>query len=1361
MCGIRNREPAKLLVLAGAGVLFLGWAALHIGRLAGDQNGLIRFVLTWLFAFLVFFRRKPARDAAAPRTWLVMAAGGLGVAMVAGGIVFSVGQFEWLGLVFLLYACLRWSLPAEYSRDIVLSLFVLYWAHPLPGQIFTAFQLTMQRMSVVGAEWFLHILNVRVWADGLVLRTGVSTFDVPAWCSGMRTATTVFLLALGLGIVKRLKPRECAVAVSAAVVQALILNVLRVSAMVIFSPKVGEGSGAEWLHDTAGLIVITGVGLVYVELLLWGRRRRRRAAMAETPDAKEVWQLSEYPPFWRWVLIHRTGIVVGAAGAVLAAGLVFKSRGYHRAQMYKDVAVLLRDSGDVEAAERLAWRVHGLVPDDVEWLFETLRMLVIRGKFAEVLTQLGDKSWPEPGRNVEADILRSYCLMGLDRIEEAAVIVDCLPESVKVGDPRVAMVLAETGYRAGDATKTAESVVAASRWMPNTGRIRALYPFLRHHRRWRAITKSDVRMPYRDAGQAMAAAEAYMNINRSAVVADLALHGMESWPDDPRVLEPLFYMALRRGAGPWEDRFGAHLTRSIRNMADIDGLYKLFPKCAALSRPDLVWTVYRRVAELDKTHPALFMCLARYGDKWFTFRKRHLGMGAPDARETVELGAAYLAAGGLGHWRDMWNMVPHGAGLVGVGRGEVRKRFLGPALEEFGRRDEAGLLSDAMWFEYIRAMEMAGKEDGALDKLKEMAATRPELADRCRILASEMLERRGDWEGVYEVLRGYEEEERPRLQAILRLCAAQTKLKLSIASMHTARRAVRAFPDSSLATAMLGRTLLNNNMPEEALRVLEPQRARRYRFLDILEVGALYMTERYAEMREFCRVRLLPEMPVRDRRQRLVLPHAEFAAMWYRTSIPSETDFAHNAKALKTRVGRLRSPFLRKMSEAWLRDFEDGDEQEDGDERVARWLACGRGRVEKATALNQLMLLLCREKQLTRARDVAGRAVKLLPESPVLWRILIGLSGGDMDVVRAARKSCPADSEIWLAELVVRTQRARGRADSEDEEEDEEEDERIEGWVLEMVKEAVRKGCYTPAAMVRAGDYLLRGGMRRAGAVAVRDGIRRARRLVPAYVLGVRCALEEKDRLWALECTQRAIESMLDPDPLLHEVLVRLKTTEKGLETDGGLVQALKALRSHYPHSPRWAEMSGYVRFKRGGWEVVEAMYEMIAAVEAGSTNRMPYLIAAEAARQSGNTDRSVEMLKKGLKRYPDDLAMLNNLALVLAQVDGAVAEAEGIAEVLLERASDKPEVLDTVALVYMSAGKDDRAEEVLSRMLELVQAGTRLWFRGKMHLAEIALGRKERDRAKALIELILKQSRGIPNEDIVTANRLLERCRE
>jgi len=69
-----------------------------------------------------------------PGAHLVRAAMLGGTLATVGGLIFGVHQFEWLGVVLVLYACLRWALPARFSLDILLALFLVYWIHPYRGR---------------------------------------------------------------------------------------------------------------------------------------------------------------------------------------------------------------------------------------------------------------------------------------------------------------------------------------------------------------------------------------------------------------------------------------------------------------------------------------------------------------------------------------------------------------------------------------------------------------------------------------------------------------------------------------------------------------------------------------------------------------------------------------------------------------------------------------------------------------------------------------------------------------------------------------------------------------------------------------------------------------------------------------------------------------------------------------------------------------------------------------------------------------------------------------------------------------------------------------------------------------------------
>ena len=180
----QDNRATRTLVAGAAGALLALWVFTHWGFLCAAPDTLIRFALTGCFAVLILLRPKPATPLRSIRTTFVILMGFLGAALHIGGIVFAVHQAEWIGLLAVVAACLTWALPPHSARDGGKALFLLYWAHPLPGQLLGGFQITMQQISVSGAEWLLHMLNVRVWADGLVLKTGQHIYEIPAWCSG-------------------------------------------------------------------------------------------------------------------------------------------------------------------------------------------------------------------------------------------------------------------------------------------------------------------------------------------------------------------------------------------------------------------------------------------------------------------------------------------------------------------------------------------------------------------------------------------------------------------------------------------------------------------------------------------------------------------------------------------------------------------------------------------------------------------------------------------------------------------------------------------------------------------------------------------------------------------------------------------------------------------------------------------------------------------------------------------------------------------------------------------------------------------------------------------------------------------------
>lgn len=1369
----RARLP-QTIVLLGTAALLLLWVALHAGQLTATQNGGIRFFLTALFSLIILLRHKPGSAARAeskrPPAILagrwgivsIVALGAAGTCSLILGLMFRVHQAEWLGLLILCFAGLKWSLPARFGRDLALSFFLLYWAHPLPSQVFGPFQLAMQELSVRGSEWLLHVFNVRVWADGLVLRTELTTCEVPEWCSGMRTATTVFLLGLGLGMIKRLRWYGCAIFVAAAVFQALVLNIIRISAVAVLTPKLSQVTSAEFLHNTMNVVVVAAALVVYAELSFLERHRRKKSTRAAEPHYEHDRLITKHPPFWKSIINHRRIILLVLVLTVLSAGVGYKSRPYHRMEMIGDLVTSLINLERYEEAEKAVDIVSAFWPEDDEWMFTRIRILLARKKYQEVLTALDDLPARDPARKVQKEVLRAYSLMGLGRLDEAADIVSRLPRDTRENDPRVGMILAEMGFRSDDPESVASHVVTASRWQPNTPRIRMLYPYLRTYRKWDAIAKSDIKQPFSEPAQALSAAEAYMNLNQAPMVATMVIQAMKDWPTDIRVLEPLFFLAIKHTHPKWEQYFSMHLRRSVAPVTDPEVIYPLFDRCFRLSRPDLAWFLCRHIQECAPQHPVLPLVVTRFGAEWFLFRRRFLGFAAGRSTDTIDVADIIRAGACFAMWQPDAEQIPFGNELMAGDLTRVRKEHLRKAIAMFAPLADSGTLSISLHYEYVWALEVSSGVDAARDELKRLVALHPSEEDNARIRLSEVYEDAAEWESVYETLRGYLGSRVPRIDAVLRLCQAQRMLRLGIGALHTAREAVRLFPDSTRAATMLADVLMTQDSNEEALMVLARPRRWHDRDVDIMMAQVLQKTQRFGAADAVRRSTMLPRTLLPGSgNQRMFLAPAELSVLWHRVSLPSRSDFDKNAAAVRRTLRMATSPFLRKMLGRWTECYTEGCTGTLSE--LEWWSSCGRDNIERAIALNQYTLLLCHQRKYDAARAAAEEAVKHLPGTPILWHILISLADGDRETIRHARTACPDDSEIWLADLVTGTlPETAGPATAKEHPLGIPNEALPEDEVIRQLENIVKakSPVFPAAAMARGGEYLYRIGMERAASIAARDASDRALTLLPAHVLAVKCALVERDKEWALSATKLAIDASLNPPPIFFRKLIELRTEGRQIPVDSEIIEALRNLRRKDPDNPLWAEMLGYVRFKRGGWEIVEALSEMSDALEKGARSKSTYVIAGECARLLGNFERAEELIRRGLSLYPDDIALRNNLAFVLVHRPDGIEEATSMAEALSSERPDDIEIMDTLAVIYLHAGRFDVARDIVNSILDKTDEGAAPWFRAKTHLADIALQMREPEQAIDILTDLLRSAEGIPDADLLKANDLFVQAR-
>jgi hypothetical protein len=252
--------------------------------------------------------------------------------------------------------------------------------------------------------------------------------------------------------------------------------------------------------------------------------------------------------------------------------------------------------------------------------------------------------------------LKADVLLGLDRMDEAAAILDALPPGAKTM-PETAIIAAECAVRRDMPEEAAKHVVAASKSRVLVKRVRGLFSYLASREQWQAIADSDdPDVAYDGPGQALTAIRAMLRAGESARAAQGMRSAVAKWPDEPSLLPDLAALALEQSRAEWEQAFERSYLANLPRF-DVGGLHLHIRHCFRLNRPDLAWQGYLQLGRKDPRDPALWFIPARFGRRWFEFRKRRLGTGAADERETVDLAPLFAQTRNLEPFKTLCRQI--------------------------------------------------------------------------------------------------------------------------------------------------------------------------------------------------------------------------------------------------------------------------------------------------------------------------------------------------------------------------------------------------------------------------------------------------------------------------------------------------------------------------------------------------------------------------------------------------------------------------------------------------------------------------------------------------------------------------------
>jgi len=1322
----------KRVVILAATFLFGVWMLVHWDRVTGDADAVIRFSLGILFALLIILRRKDP-DEVRIRVpdfvfALCMGAGTLGA---LAGIIFRVNMLEWAGVLVLLAACCLWVVPRHYRADVLLAFVVLFWVHPLPGQIFGWMQGWMQRLSVMGSEVVLHTLNVRVWGDGILLRTGYQLFLVPEACSGMRTSVTVFLCALGVGLLLKLKWYETIFFIVLGLAQVLALNITRISFMVVWAPRMPAEWVTTFLHDTLGIFLMIGVALVQLEAGLWCWWSRKRAYIREAVRRKELEpreQASIIPhPLRR---LFRVGVILVGMGLVGfgSFAVLYKSRAYHRKEMIREVAEELVTT-DAVSAERAVRQIRREFPDERALLRLHANALVQMGRFGEALGLLEQIAAAGHSLQLDEIVLQAWALSREGRIGEArSVIAGLHPAETRM--PGVAILKAELAAMDGMPAEVSRHIVVASRVRSLLPRIRALYPYLAGHEQWAAIVASDHDAPYQEFYTALIALYANLQRDNLSGLMRTMRQTLVKWPDDPRLLGPLFEIAVRRPAGDWEQHFAENLHANLGQL-QADGLAAAAGYCWRLGRPDLAWQAYLHLARRSPQDPDLIIAPVQFASGWTEFRRHSMGIPADEEGSTINIRPVLDFLQGLDLVTGIRGRIPQYALTAQELTGKTQQQILEAGLAELARREAEGPLPIRLQRLYPTVLARLGRYDEAHDRLDRMMVALPELEAEILLQHAVFYNEQQRWPQSYETLQAYGNvEQYDNLTAVLLEIEALMNMNLAVAAMHRLAEAGDRFPGAlrlDLAASSIWDVF---GFKAQALHVLRKTRAgsRSAAAVDLLEqTGRIVDAERLRSALGLPRSRGILETPI-------WLPRAELAITPRWPPPPAAAEIEAELVSLREQRGEASgSIFLRGLRDlqiGWHEVLATGSYAVVPVEQQAAvlesWAAVGRTPVEQAAALYQLAMHAARQKDHALALAALERAGGLLPQNAAIWRARVALAGrGNLDLVTAALAACPDDPELFLAALVVKTDSLEGEA--------------ARKMIASMTAHATQPpNRFASETLIRAGSHLLAQGWRAEVIPLARAVEDRNERLLAAEVFVMRSAMMNNDSDRAIAATLRAINLAVDKVPF-YRTLVDLKIIRR--EVDSDLLAALEYLQARLPGDPRWSEALGRLYFERGDLRRALAIFGSVIDEDIRGVQVRTLLLAAEAARLDNRIERAIRILEAAHALRPDQPQILNNLVYMLAQRGESLARARELVPLLLALGDESFPVLDTAAVVAMRSGELEQAEALMQKVMELLDMDAYGAHEVKLNLAELQIRQGRRDAAREVLETVRRDA--------------------
>ncbi len=170
-----------------------------------------------------------------------------------------------LSILTTLTGCILFLYGPHILKEVSFPLCFLIFMIPIPGQVYSAITIPLQLIVSKASVDMLAAAGIPILRDGNVIHLPAHTFEVVQACSGLRSLITLLTLATVIAYFTLRFNTLRGILIVSAIPAAILVNIIRVTAMIVVYHLWGYNLTEGAVHTTIGVVIfILAISIIYL-----------------------------------------------------------------------------------------------------------------------------------------------------------------------------------------------------------------------------------------------------------------------------------------------------------------------------------------------------------------------------------------------------------------------------------------------------------------------------------------------------------------------------------------------------------------------------------------------------------------------------------------------------------------------------------------------------------------------------------------------------------------------------------------------------------------------------------------------------------------------------------------------------------------------------------------------------------------------------------------------------------------------------------------------------------------------------------------------------------------------------------------